>query len=508
MGTTPDSLDPGAGYSPQALEADWLAYTPLLTYAHASGAAGTRLIPGLASALPTVSDDGLTYTLTLRTGLVYSNGRPVRASDFARAVERALRIPWVGAAELIAPQIKGAMAFYQRKAQRISGVSTDDATRRITIHLNAPSSMFENLIASPALAPIPRGTSFSIQSSQLPPGVGPYKLTGIVPGQSFSLVKNRYWRRMRIPGIPAGHLNIDVRISPDLATNARAVLNNTADVFDSGDTIPATLVPRITTRASDRYTTKVVSGTYYIFENTQSRPFSSQLAREAVTTALDRGVVRRLASGNVVPGCYLLPPTIPGHPPGSCPYGDPFRTSITKARALVEQSGMAGTPVTVWSETRLPQRRWMTYYTSLLKRIGFKAREKTIPDADYFTEIHNPKVSAQTGFSDWSDQFPNPLDFYALVTSGAMLPAHEENVGHVHDPFINRQVARLARVPSSKLGSVASEWAALDEYTARKGYVPVLGYPTFPQFVSNRIQYAAIVFHPVAGLDWSSFRLQ
>src|ERR1700704_3694155 len=48
MGTAPDSLDPQFGYTTQAAEPDWLAYTGLVTYAHANGKPGTALIPGLA----------------------------------------------------------------------------------------------------------------------------------------------------------------------------------------------------------------------------------------------------------------------------------------------------------------------------------------------------------------------------------------------------------------------------------------------------------------------------
>src|SRR5258708_3635196 len=69
MGTAPDSLDPGLGATTQSYEATWIAYTGLVTYAHASGEAGAKLIPGLAESLPTVSSDGKTYTFTLRKGL-------------------------------------------------------------------------------------------------------------------------------------------------------------------------------------------------------------------------------------------------------------------------------------------------------------------------------------------------------------------------------------------------------------------------------------------------------
>src|SRR4051812_41276629 len=87
-GTAPNSLDPGFGYTTQAAENDWIAYTGLLTYAHQSGTAGGQLIPGLATALPQISSDGKTYTLTLRKGLKYSNGKPVKASDFPYTLQR------------------------------------------------------------------------------------------------------------------------------------------------------------------------------------------------------------------------------------------------------------------------------------------------------------------------------------------------------------------------------------------------------------------------------------
>src|SRR5262249_1182709 len=98
-GTAPDSLDPGMGYTTQAAEADWLAYNGLTTYAHAGGQAGGKVIPGLATALPTVSADGKTYTATLRKGLVYSNGKPVKASDFTYTIERSSKIPWGGSGQ-------------------------------------------------------------------------------------------------------------------------------------------------------------------------------------------------------------------------------------------------------------------------------------------------------------------------------------------------------------------------------------------------------------------------
>ncbi len=505
MGTAPDSLDPGFGYTTQAAEPDWLAYTGLVTYAHANGTAGTALIPGLATGLPKITDGGKTYTATLRKGLVFSNGKPVKASDFAYTVERAIKIPWGGSGQFITAQIAGATDFAKGKAKTISGITTNDSTGQITIHLNSAYGAFDNVLAFPSLGIIPSGTPMKNEPNSPPPGVGPYMITNIVPNASFSLVKNPKWTP--IPGIPSGHVNVNVKISSNVDSNALSVLNNSADVFDWADTIPGSLLPQIQSQAADRYQKKVMNSTYYIFLNSKTKPFSSQLAREAVVTGLDQNAMSRLGSGTLIAGCYFLPPGMVGHPTAPCPYGNPPTPDLAKAKALVKQSGMAGQHVTVWSETRSPRQQWMTYYTSYLNSIGFKATQKVIADATYFSTIGNLKLNPQTGFADWNQDFPNPIDFYLLLQGTAILPTNNENFGQVNDPHINSESDKLGKVPTDQLNSIASQWQALDEYVAKKAYVGVFGYQTFPAFTSDKISQS-YVFHPVYGWDWSSFTLK
>jgi peptide/nickel transport system substrate-binding protein len=510
MGTAPDSLDPGMGYTTQAAEADWLAYTGLTTYAHSNGAAGGAVIPGLCAALPVITDGGKTYTCTLRTGLVFSNGTPVKASDFTYSIEREIKIPWGGSGQFVTAQIKGATAYSTGKAKTISGITANDSTGQITIHLNSAYGAFDNVLAFPSSGIIPTGTPFKNEPNNPPPGVGPYEITNIVPNASFSVVQNPHWAAMNIPGIPAGHVNVNVKINPNINANALSVLNGSADVFDWADTIPGSLVTQIKSQAASRFQDVDLGGsTYYIFMNSQAKPFNNQLAREAVVTALDENAMNRLGSGTLAPGCYFLPPAIVGHPTAPCPYGDPASGgSIAKAKALVTKSGMAGTPVTVWSETRTPRQQWMTYYTQLLNQIGFKATQKVIADATYFTTIGNLKLNPQTGFADWNQDFPNPIDFYLLLQKSAILPTNNQNFGQVQDPKIDSVSTKLGAVASSALSTIASQWQALDTYVAQKAYVAVFGYQTFPKFTSSRINYGALVFHPVYGWDYSSFQLQ
>jgi peptide/nickel transport system substrate-binding protein len=509
MSVGPDSLDPAVGNTSQALEADWLVYTPLLTYAHGTGVAGTQLIPGLAVSLPMITDGGKTYTLMLRKGLVYSSGRPVKAGDFTWAVERAVELSWAGSRQFITSRIDGASAFAQGKAKTISGITANDATGQITIRLAAPYGPFENVLALPSMAPVPPATPLTNEQSSPPPGVGPYKISKLVVGRSFSLVKNARWARMKIPGIPAGHLEIDVRVSADLEANASSVLHNTADVFDWADRIPSDLQARIEHLASDRYSTRVMNGTYLIFLNVTRKPFSSQLAREAVLTGLDENTIKRLSSGTLLPGCHFLPPGMYGHLGARCPDRDAGPGgNLAAAKALVERSRMSGTRVTVWSGAGSPFREWMAYYTSLLDSIGFKATQKLIPDARYYAKIGDLKLHPQTGFADFHGAFPNPVNFYQPLTGAAIVPKGNQNWGEVNDPYLNAQVSTLAGVPAGQLSAVVPFWHVLEGYLASKAYVAVFGYQTFPEFVSDRIDYAAIVVDPVVGFDWSSFQLK
>ena len=66
----------------------WNVYTPLLTYKHAKGKEGTQVVPGLAEEMPDISPDGKTYKLKLRPNMKYSDGTPIKASDFAYAIQR------------------------------------------------------------------------------------------------------------------------------------------------------------------------------------------------------------------------------------------------------------------------------------------------------------------------------------------------------------------------------------------------------------------------------------
>ncbi|HEX2015440.1 MAG TPA: ABC transporter substrate-binding protein [Solirubrobacteraceae bacterium] len=509
MGTAPDFLDPAEGYTTQSAEATWISYLGLLTYRHASGAAGGELIPALAKSLPTVSADGKTYTFQLRPGLVYSNGQPVKASDFKFAVKRSLALNW-GGKSFFTGNIVGAGDFDKKKAKDISGITTDDASGKITVNLVAPYGGFPNVVAFPAAGLVPPSTPMTNQSNTPPPGVGAYQITAVTPNRTFTLVRNPKFAALNIPDIPKGNLDkIVVNIQSNTTTEAEQVLQNQADAFDAGDTVPPGLLSQIRAQAKDRFAELTAPSTYYFFLNTAIPPFNNLKARQAVNYAIDKRALQRLSSGALKPSCYFLPEGLVGHPTAPCPYGDPNSApDLAKAKQLVAQSGTAGAQITVWGQQRSPRKEYVEYYTSVLNQIGYKATPKIVADSTYFPTIGNQKTNAQTGFGDWVEDFPNPSDFYLLLDAKSIQSTNNQNFSNVNDPRIQRELPKLNAIPATKLSSSAAQWQALDQYVANQAYEVVYGQETFPKFFSNRLDFGSAVFHPTYLDDFSSWKLK
>jgi len=509
MPTPPDYLDPQLASTPEGAQADWIAYTPLLTYRHKGGADGTELIPGLAQRLPKISPDGRRYRLILRKGLVYSNARPVVASDFEYTIERAIRLGWPGK-RFLTDNIVGAEAYDRGAARKISGITADDATGQITIDLVRPWGAFENVLGLPATGLVPAGTPMRDLTAEPPPGVGAYRITDVKPGRSWTMARVDRFGSLGIPDVPAGSLDrVAVKIVHSPAAAASQVLSGQADGYDPGAPVPPGVQARARALGSKRFDLLGVPSTLYFFMNTVQPPFNSELARRAVVTAMNRPYMAKLAKGALVPDCYLIPDGITGHPTASCPYGDADdHGDLKTARQLMQESGTAGTPIVVWVEDGSPERAFARYYTKLLNRLGFDARSKTVATAQDFGRVGSGRIEPQTGFASWFNDFPNPLDFYSVLDAHFIGAPGSPNMGHVNDLFIQQQLEKLGLEQAQDLDSVAGEWRDLDEYAAKKAYLAVIGDQQVPKLISARIDPSSAVIHPLFLSDWSSWSLR
>jgi peptide/nickel transport system substrate-binding protein len=501
-GTAPLSADQGLDFTTQGTELYSVVNTPLLTFKRGvQGVAGSQIVPGLAKSLPTVSNGGKTYTFQLRSGLHYSNGQPIKASDVPYALERDIKIPWQ-AASFVSAYIKGGTAYANGKAKTISGITTDNATGKITVNLVAPFAPIVDIFALAGTAPVPPNTPKKNLAGTGTIGDGPYKWGPITPGHTYTLVKNP---KFDVPGLPRGHADkIVFKVNSNVTANAEQVLNNQADVFDPGDTLPASLLQQVKTQAKDRYQPIPTNSTFYFFFGVTQKPFNNLYARQAVLAALDLRALSRLDSGFLTEDCHLIPTGIDGHSsPSSCPYHSPTGPpNMTKAKQLMQKSGMIGQPVTVYGEDRAPRRQWLDYYTSVLNSLGFKATEKVVNSGVYFTTIGAPSLKPQTGFGDWIQDFPHPWDFMQLFAGNA---GSSLNYGYVKDAHYDSTLNTLYQSDPKK---VASQWSALDNYAVNKAYYAAYGHEQFPKFYSDRLNFGAGVMSVEYQTDMTSLQLK
>jgi peptide/nickel transport system substrate-binding protein len=507
----PDYLDPALMYTVNAIEPSWLVYTPLVTYKRVDGPEGSELIPGLAEALPEISEDGLTYKLKLRSGLKYSDGSPVKASDFEHSIKRVLNLESGGSAFFLG--IEGAQDYLDagKGEGDISGIETDDKTGDITITLGAPDGSFTHVLSMWFAAPVPSNTPFKNMTKDPPPGVGPYMFTESVPNRQFVMERNPEFDKNPIPGIPSGNIDtITTKIVKSAERQAQDVISGKLDYMQ--DSPPADIKPEVKAKYGDRYEETTAASTFYFFMNTRVPPFDDPKVREAVNWGVDKPGLARIYAGEVAPGCSFLPPGMPGFDEAldvdDCPWGNPNEPpDLEKARSLIKEAGVDGMDVTVYGNNDDPTDKVTAAYADMLTKMGFNAKPKILDGGVYFQTVGNQKTKAQTGFTNWYQDFPHPKNFMFLVDGKSIQPTNNQNFGNVDDPEITKGIAELNKV--ADLSEAEDQWKDLNNKLVERAWIVPYGHRKFSTFVSERIDFENCTrFHAVFFNDYSSFCLK
>ena len=494
----PDYLDPALSYTTEGWQALWTAYTPLLTYRHAEGAEGAELIPGLAEAMPEISEDGRTYTLKLREGLKYSDGTEVKASDFEHTIKRVLNLESGGSSFYV--PIVGAENYVERGKTKgdIEGIQTDDETGEIVIKLSEPDGSFPYVLAMDFAGLVPGDTKFENLTKNPPPGVGAFKFENVRQNRSYDLVRNENFPE--IDGIPAAKLDtISVEVVKNQRRQVQDVIQNEVDVL--GDPPPADQLREVKTEYSDRYEEFVTNSTYYYFMNHRVAPFDDKRVRQAVNYAIDKRALARVFGGLLEPGCNFLPPGMQGYEKiEPCPYGAPNAApQVEKARQLIAEAGVEGDKVTVWGNDEELSRSSTEYLADVLNQIGLDAEPRIVEGSVYFQTIGNQRTEAQIGFANWFQDFPHPRNFLFLVDPASIQSTNNQNFGNVEDPEIKQALEEANRLP---IEEAADQYAAIDRRLIEEGHVAPYGHRKLANFVSERVDFEnCTVTHPVYQLD-------
>ena len=193
VSTTSFNLTGGFDPTGEYLGTSWALYTNLLvrtlvSYKHTAGVEGNELFPDLAAEMPEVSEDGLTYTVTLKDGIMFGPplSREITSQDILYAFKR------IGTESLVAQYgfyytvIEGMAEFTEaggldKKGNEISGITTPD-DKTIEFKLTAPTGDFPYRLAMPATGPMPEEVAGCFKKAgeygRYVVSSGPYMLEG------------------------------------------------------------------------------------------------------------------------------------------------------------------------------------------------------------------------------------------------------------------------------------------------------------------------------------------
>ena len=486
-----DNFDPTGEYLGNA----WGLYSNLMLralvgYTHQPGAAGNALVGDLATSVPTPTDNGLTYTYHLRSGVKFAPpvNRTVTSQDVAYAMDRLADANDGGEYSFYYTVIKGwnqaaTQSGKTKKLVPVSGISTPNAST-IVFHLTQQTGDFNRRMSMPATAPIPPevGKCFEGQVGNYGRDVissGPYMIQGaagkfttcaaLKPFSGYAGANGSKIFLVRNP-------NYDQATDPyrkNYINEFKFVVNSNADdIFakvqagqyddEVSSPTPKTIRQYATTPSlKPRMIPNVGDRTNYITMNLTQPPFDDVHVRKAMNYIIDKAALQK-AWGGPIPGSiatHIVPPVLYNN--GLAEY-DPYATpnesgSVAKAAAEMKQSkydpGHTGKctasvckSVLMISDTRSVDKTMAPIIQSDAAKIGIHFTIRSINGA--YPTIQKPSNNIPiSDRSSWGKDYADPYTFFAELFDGGAI---------IKDGNTNYSLVGLTPAMAKSIGATGS----------------------------------------------------
>jgi peptide/nickel transport system substrate-binding protein len=513
----PQTIDPSISFDPVLTQLMTPAvFDGLTAFKRVGGPEGNELVPNLAEDIRPPTDGGTTYSFTLRPGLKYSDGTPVRASDVRTTFERILRHGDVAYGAVFLTIINGSESCTQGKECDLSaGVITDDRAGTVVFHLRKPLADFPYQLALPSLVIVP-GNAPQEDAGLTPiPGTGPYRIDraeierdekGDPTRGMIVLARNPHFEPRGLAQ-PDGYPDrIEISMGGTGADHVAAVKEGREDLMvDISE--PDVSIEQLSTEIPAQVQLIDMPWTAFLALNATVSPFNDVRARQALNYAIDRRALTTATRNPLLggPSCQVLPKNTVGYIP-YCPYtkdpndlGQWTGPDLQKARQLVAASGTAGQEVTIWiqrgdSPPAQARRARAPIVASALRSIGYRPTIQPVPGDDYFGPLIDPKSRYQIAITGWFSDYPAASNFVLpLLTCKqtldrlAGMDALFGNMSHFCMPQIDAMTERALAVQQEDPAAARDRWAEVDRaLTDAAGLVPFTSLRT-AAVVSGRV---------------------
>ena len=318
LGPNPETLDPALNSSIDGANTIITTFEPLLLIDE-----NNEVVPGQAE-LPEVSEDGLTWTFTMKDGLKWSDGSDLTAKDFEYSFKR-LACP-----DTAAPYGETVVGMIDGYDDAIGNPDADGNTttdpdwdalnvhasedgKTLTVQLSYPCSYFDKLCAFAAMSPVQEATIEANGDAWCTePDTficnGPYYISNWVPSERIVLTKNPYY----VGGWDSSKIvsdTITLLLLEDSSASYTAYNSGEAQLVKD---VPTDEIPSLT-KAEDGgdFYVDTILGTYYISLNDQREPFTDAKVRKALSLAIDRDyVANTIMQGTYEPAYNFVGPGI------------------------------------------------------------------------------------------------------------------------------------------------------------------------------------------------------
>ena len=427
-----DHLDPALAYAPGAWQLLFATCAKLLNYPDRSGAAGAQLIPEVARSLPARSDDGRTYTFTIRPGFRFSppSNETVTAATFKHTIERTLSPAMKSPVAYEFTNIAGARAYMAGRTNHIAGVRARGDT--LTIRLLRPQPDFPSRIAQPFFCAVPSNTPIDPGGVRLIPSAGPYYVASYTPGQGVVLVRNPRYTRGRPHRFERIALTLGVS-SQRAAADVEAGRADYTTIGGSPGSAIVALARRLAARFGPHGTAATAHRQQYFASplpeldffvlNTHRPLFRDRRLRQAVNYAVDRRALARYGDGFGSadrPTDQYLPPTVPGSG-GRRVY--PLSGDRARARKLAHVHGRTAV---LYACNYAACRQLAALVRNDLATIGLRVHVRTFDHVTLYARLARRHEPFDLAPGTWMPDYPDPAAMLNGMLAGPTYPSFDD----------------------------------------------------------------------------------
>ena len=480
-------LDPALTYDSIGWATIYAVNMQLLNYPDKPGAAGgNQLVPEAATGFPVVSKDGRTYTFTVKSGLKFSDGSPITAAAFARAIYRVCHPDQGSPAVAFAGNFGNCTAFNAKTANSLTGITAKG--QKLTVKLLQADPTFVAQISMPFFAAVKPNMAINPKGIDVYPSAGPYKIVSREAGRSLVLDRNTFYKGNR----PANPDRIVVTTNTDQNQSLLQVKSGDAN-HDLGG-VPSVQNGPLSEEFGvnkSRYFVNPLVGVGYLVMNNDRPVFKNVAARKAVNFAIDRpALLRTRGKFGGKRTDQILPPALPGYTAANLyPI---VGANPTKAKSVYG----AGGAINLMHTTTAAAVNYAQIAKYNLEQAGFNVTLKPQPFAVAIKTMGTKGNDIDIYTAGWIADYFDPFDFINVLLDGTTI----QDANNTNYAYYNSAKYNKAMKDASKLTGEArfKAYGKLDIDIMKNDapWAPVFNY-TSRDFISPNTEN--FIYHSVYG---------